>query len=129
MIRLAGFAFLVVCSAVSAHEDLTSKIDGDWAGKGSGTIDMRVMVLDAVNGIAAASIAVASAGCGGEVVGLGRLNGGVLAVSPYVKEEGGESCVVSIRFDASGRKGVISENSCGYYHGAACAFEGKLQRR
>jgi len=41
-------------------------------------------------------------------------------------DEDGKACVVSVTFDKTGKTATISESGCLSFHGAACAFEGKL---
>lgn len=112
-----------------AEDYLAAKIDGDWKGGGAWNLSLRILVLDVPDGAAAASLTVGNRDCSGGIDGLGKLRGNVLTLTPYKKEEGGESCTVKITFDASGKTASVSESQCGYYHGAACEFRGRIKQK
>lgn len=116
-------------ASVSAKDYLAAKIGGDWSGKGAWNLDMTLIVLDVIEGAVAADLTVGNRDCSGGIAGLGKLRGNVLTLTPYKKEEGGEACVVTITFDASGKAASVSESQCGYYHGAACEFRGSIKRK
>jgi hypothetical protein len=106
-----------------------SDIWRSYQGRGEGEIALRTIVLDPDAGVVAAEVEVAARGCSGSFVGIGRMTGGVLELKPYKAEEVEASCVISIAFDATGKTATISETGCLAFHGAACAFEGKLTAR
>jgi hypothetical protein len=60
---------------------------------------------------------------------LGKVVGNTLTIRPFKKEQGAEMCSVKVVFDKTATAASVSEDGCVYYHGAACAFEGKLKRK
>ena len=74
----------------------------------------------------------ATGGCSGTIAVIGNYTNNTLKFINYTKEEGAESCVVSVNFKdgKKGKKlGIISEEGCSYFHGAACAFDGELVQK
>lgn len=88
-----------------------------------------MIVLDGDAGLVAAEATVAIEGCTGSFTGTGTLNGNVLELRPYRKEEGTEHCVVTMTFDKTGTTATLIEDRCSYFHGAQCAFEGTLKAK
>ncbi|MDB5913061.1 MAG: hypothetical protein JWP22_1736 [Ramlibacter sp.] len=91
--------------------------------------DVRVVLLDSEKGVAAASVAVALGGCSGTVAGIGQIRARILAITPYAKVPGGESCRVELAFDAAWKRVKIIAHECQAYHGASCGFEGQTATR
>lgn len=112
-----------------AADNLTAKLDGEWSGSGEGDIGMRLMVMDVEGGDVAASFDVGAPGCGGAMQGLGKVAGNTLTIRPFKKADSNDMCSIKVVFDNTGNTAVVSENQCLYYHGAACAFVGKLKRK
>lgn len=127
MLRIS--LILLVMLPVMAHAQLAGNIEGDYEGSGEGNISLRTIVLDTETGMVAASLGVGSRGCGGAFVGTGKLKNNVLKISPYKKEEGAESCIITVTFDKTGKKASVNEDDCMYYHGAACSFNGQLKKK
>jgi hypothetical protein len=93
---------------------------------GTNGVRLQVIVLETDKGTIAASTTVTQGACAGEIAGLGKITGTKMLFSPYAKEEGGESCTVTVEFDSKFQKGRISANeSCRVYHGASCGWEGQ----
>lgn len=116
---------------LSFYANAAFEIEGDYSGRGEGDLSMRIIVLDNEKGVVAVSAFTgAASGCSGTIAGIGNYIGNTLRFSNYTKEEGAENCVVTVSFKdgKKGKKlGVISEGEgCSYFHGAACAFNGKL---
>lgn len=129
-IKLSLPLLACVVSMASAHNNLASKIDGDWQGnRGSQAIFLRIIVLDVTDGTVAVSLTVTGDRCSGGIDGLGTLQAGTLTFSPYRKETEGEACAVKVMFDPSGRKALLTESSCVSYHGVNCTFEGDISKR
>lgn len=103
----------------------TYEIEGNYKGSGEGKLSMSVIVLDNEKGIVAVNATTTSGACTGTIAGIGSYSDNQLKFSNYVKDEGAESCEVTVKFN--GKKAAISESNCGYYHGAACAFDGNLK--
>lgn len=122
---MAGMAALLVWSVPAAA---APDVRGDYAGKGEGNLSVRTLILDSETGEVAAEVVTGAPGCGGGFVGIGELKEGVLALKPWRKEEGAEECVVTLRFDPTGKSATIEESECSYYHGAACAFSGTVKK-
>lgn len=119
----------VVIGSAAAQAQAAPDIEGNYAGEGEGSLYVRTLILDPETGTLAASASVGSARCAGGFVGIGDLKGNVLVLRPWRKEEGAESCLVTLTFDKTGKTATIGEADCQYYHGAACAFEGKLAKK
>ncbi len=117
-------ALTIPCSLAMAQS--ASDIRQTYEGRGEGEIVLRTIVLDPDAGVVAAEVEVAARGCGGSFAGIGRMTGGVLELKPYKADEVEASCVISVAFDGTGKTATISETGCLAFHGAACAFEGKL---
>jgi hypothetical protein len=117
-------ALALPCSLAMAQSALD--IRRSYEGRGEGEIVLRTIVLDPDDGVVAADVEVAARGCGGSFAGIGRMTGGVLELRPYKAEEAEAACVISVAFDGTGKTATISETGCLAFHGAACAFEGKL---
>lgn len=102
-------------------------LDGTFSAPGA---DLKVIVLDSDKGIVAASSNIVLGACAGEISGLGKIKGKTILIEPYVKEEGGEKCVLRAEFDAAWKRVKLIEGDyCTYYHGASCGWEGQQLKR
>lgn len=127
-LTIAATIFTLITSVVNA--DPVFPIEGDYSGRGEGDLSMKIMVLDNEKGIVAASVFTGiQGGCSGTIAGLGKFVGDTLSLKNFAKEEGAESCVVSVVFNKNMKSAKISETNCSALHGAACAFEGKLIKK
>lgn len=63
-------------------------------------------------------------GCGGEVQGVGVLDGNVLRFSPP-KDADSPLCVISVTFSPEAQSASIEEQDCSGFHGVACGWEGQ----
>jgi len=78
----------------------------------------------------AATSVVTQGVCAGEISGIGKLNGPTLRIEPYVKEEGGEQCVLQVEFSKDWSRARLTEGrGCIVYHGQSCAWEGQQVKR
>lgn len=120
LISVLLFLFLLPAYAQFANADGAFRSQG-------GNVRLQIIVFETDKGTVAASTTVTQGVCAGEVSGIGKIVARRLTFSPYVKEEGGESCVISVDFDSKFQTGRISANqSCRVYHGASCGWEGQV---
>jgi hypothetical protein len=121
--------YLVLLSSY-ANADYAFPIEGDYSGRGEGELSMKTIILDNEKGIVAVSAFTGIPnGCSGTIAGIGKFVGDTLTFNSYTKEEGSENCVVQVNFDKNRKSGKISEQNCSAFHGAACAFDGKLIKK
>lgn len=118
-LTLFGICFFV--SLVHAANLTPIQVEGVYK---DATTELRTIVLDAETGDIAASTEVVIPPCSGQIAGLGKLEENTLRFTPYTKTAGGKECVISVRFNKTGKIGVISEENCSDYHGASCGWEG-----
>lgn len=114
----------------SAHPLPAHRLAAQWEGPAVvGTLQLRLIVLDAERGVVAAALTVGAPQCSGGLDSLGQWQRGTLVLKPYRPEPDAGACEVQVRVDADGRRAWVSESGCGAYRGAACVFEGQLQAR
>lgn len=114
--------FVCILCSFSASEASPYLVEGLFS---SPTTRLQLLVLDGRTGVLAASSTVVQGGCSGSISGIGQMVGTVLTFVPYVAEEGGERCQVTVNFNAAFTSATISEEGCSAYHGAACGWEGQ----
>ena len=107
---------------------IAKEISGNWRGKGPWNIDIDFIVLDGRKGVVAADLVIGNRDCSGGLTALGQLNDNLLTLTPYQKEKDAQECTVRVTFEPSGKFAFISERHCGDYRGAACEFNGKIER-
>ena len=95
----------------------------------SPALEVRVILLDADRGIAAARAEVVSGSCSGSIAGIGEVRGRILTITPYEKTEGGESCRLELEFDRPWKQVKATGYGCQVFSGAACGFEGQSARK
>ena len=110
----------VFITSLNAHAQFAN-IEGRFSSKAT---SLQLIALDSEDGIIAASTTVVSGACSGSVAGIGKMNGDVLRFSPYKKEVGGETCVITVTFDKRRSNARIRGEGCALYSGAACGWEG-----
>lgn len=119
--------FLFASVATSSSHAQFMRAEGAFA---SESVELKTLLLDPEKGVVAASATVNEGACSGSIAGVGKMNGKVLSIEPYVKIEGGEQCVLQVSFDAKWSRAKISEGKgCAPYHGAACSWEGQEVKR
>lgn len=116
------FFFLFAFLGAAESQAQFARVEGSYS---SHDVTVQVFLLDDENGIAAAKTVVTSGACSGSVAGIGRIEGLVLTITPYVKIPGGDACKLTLSFDAAWKKVKISGESCSAYSGASCGWEGQ----
>jgi hypothetical protein len=99
----------------------------EYKGESEWNLSMRTIVLDPDERLVAAEIFVGNLDCSGSFVGTGKLNGSVLELTPYKKDEDAASCLITVTFNETGKALTLEENGCSYLHGAQCEFSGALK--
>ena len=119
-----GCTLFLVSSVAMAASSLTPlQIEGDYDNK---NLSLRTLVLDWDSQQIAAQTEVSIGPCSGSVAGIGTLVGNTLRFKQYKPAEGGEACVITVKFGASGKTASITEgDGCAAYHGASCGWEGQ----
>ncbi len=72
-------------------------------------------------------LVVGTRGCSGSFDGTGRVEGAMLVVKTSSTDNPDDKCVVSI--SRKGSKLDVTEDDCGYWHGASCEFPGTYSKR
>lgn len=89
----------------------------------SNQLVLQVVLLDPEKGVAAASASLSEGACSGTVAGIGNITSKKLTFAPYIKMAGGESCSVTVEWDAKWHKAKVTDNgSCAPYHGSGCSW-------
>ena len=65
-------------------------------------------------------------GCAGEVDMKGRATGPSTIV--FSQTDNGQTCQITARYTSGFRSVILEEDGCTFWHGAACEFQGPLNR-
>lgn len=122
-LTLATLASLTMCLACEKAVAQFARAEGTFQ---SENLEVRLVLLDSENGVAATSIVLSQGACSGTVSGIGKFTSKELVFTPYVKLPGGDSCKVTVTFDAHWRKVTVIDNgACVPYHGSSCSWAGQ----
>lgn len=112
----------VVQQTPAATVSAAPTVSGIWKGRLEGDGEMEIKPTS-IGFNVALNVSVPSK-CAGSIEGSAVLSNNVLTLS---KKEADQVCTIRIKFD--GDNAELDENNCADYHGAECAFSGKLVRQ
>ncbi|HSF12284.1 MAG TPA: hypothetical protein VLA50_04860 [Erythrobacter sp.] len=115
----------------SALADESSSVDDalQWAGRYNGEFEGavgEVTLSTSADGRVSASLAIGGDRCAGQLSGVGRPKGNLLEIVKPT-DDSGNQCKVQI----INRSGVLElqEETCGFFHGFECSFNGEVRKR
>lgn len=117
---------------MSALARAESPFNGEFKGRGEGSLSLRVFALDdppAVAGIYFVNIETAILNrCTEQVTGIVRKTTKSTLVLRKKPDETGEVCKITLRYRPDGKSVEVEENACADWHGTECAFGGRLTK-
>jgi hypothetical protein len=105
-------------------------IEHNFVGTDIPSANFRVMVASHEYDVAVRfSVSVGEPECYGYFFGIGRIKTYTVVLSPYPIPTEAATCKVTLNFNQAGTEADVKQtDSCNYFHGGRCNFEGRFVR-